>query len=406
MVRFGSIVITAFIALVLSGSNAQAGTIFSSVYAGDYTSYTLSGLTHSWDTSQPWSGDVVSSSTVGSQTASATNGGTYKGATTSSSGSANLSTGQIRGFQSAILAPGALATNAVALVYSGFGDSFQVFGPSGPFSWTPANQVQFTLAVTGHIDPGSVGSFNLVFAYGAPGALANNGRSVGGNFPAGQVQGGFVEIDGCNFGVGFSEPDVRMTCGSTLTMNAAGDVSGTVSAQFAPNGNFDWIVWMFLQGNPGTFGSSGPGSSSMNFSNTVTVGYSGPPATTTSSASGVFPGTFPAALTAAIDIKPGDFPNSINPTNQGAISVAILTTPTFDAVTVNPLTVQFGPNAAAPIQWALEDVNGDSKLDMILHFRTQDAGIVCGNTSAILKGNTFGGQAIVGSDSINTVGCK
>jgi hypothetical protein len=37
-----------------------------------------------------------------------------------------------------------------------------------------------------------------------------------------------------------------------------------------------------------------------------------------------------------IDIKPGSFPNSINPQSKGVIPVAILTTDTFDATTVDP----------------------------------------------------------------------
>jgi len=34
------------------------------------------------------------------------------------------------------------------------------------------------------------------------------------------------------------------------------------------------------------------------------------------------------------------------------------------------------------------------------------AGIQCGDTSASLTGQSFGGQAIGGSDSVNTVGCR
>jgi hypothetical protein len=110
----------------------------------------------------------------------------------------------------------------------------------------------------------------------------------------------------------------------------------------------------------------------------------------------------------AIDIKPGSFPNSINPRSKGVIPAAILTTDTFDATTVDPTTVRFGPTGteAASVQSALEDVDGDGDTDMILHFKTQDTGIVCGDTSASLTGETFGGQAIEGSDSIKTVGCK
>jgi hypothetical protein len=112
--------------------------------------------------------------------------------------------------------------------------------------------------------------------------------------------------------------------------------------------------------------------------------------------------------TVTIDIKPGSDPNSINPRSRGKIPVAILTTNDFDATTVDPNTVLFGATGteAAPVQSALEDVDRDGDTDMILHFNTQDTGIVCGATSASLTGETFSGQPIEGSDSIKTVGCK
>jgi hypothetical protein len=88
--------------------------------------------------------------------------------------------------------------------------------------------------------------------------------------------------------------------------------------------------------------------------------------------------------------------------------VAILTTDTFDAATVDPTTIRFGRTGteAAPVHSALEDVDGDGDADLILHFNTQATGIQCGDISASLTGETFGGQAIVGSDSIKTVGCE
>jgi hypothetical protein len=117
---------------------------------------------------------------------------------------------------------------------------------------------------------------------------------------------------------------------------------------------------------------------------------------------------FSALVTVTIDIKPGVFPNSINPRSLGKIQVAILTTDTFDASTVDPTTVLFGRTGieAAPVHAVLKDVNGDGKLDLVLHFNTEATGIPCGDTSAFLTGNTHGGQAIKGSDSIQTVGCK
>lgn len=111
---------------------------------------------------------------------------------------------------------------------------------------------------------------------------------------------------------------------------------------------------------------------------------------------------------ALIDIKPGSDPNSINPRSRGVIPVAILTTDTFDATAMDPTTILFGATGteASPMQSALEDVDGDGDTDMILHFKTEDTGILCGATSASLTGETSGGQRIQGSDSINTVGCK
>jgi hypothetical protein len=85
-----------------------------------------------------------------------------------------------------------------------------------------------------------------------------------------------------------------------------------------------------------------------------------------------------------------------------------MTTSTFDAKSVDPATVRFGAtgNEASPAHFALEEVNKDGDIDLILQFRTEATAIVCGNTSASLTGKTLGGQAIRGSDSINTVGCK
>lgn len=116
----------------------------------------------------------------------------------------------------------------------------------------------------------------------------------------------------------------------------------------------------------------------------------------------------PSVVPVAIDIKPGSFPNSINPSSNGVTPVAILATESFDATTVDPATVLFGVTGseAAPVHWALEDVDGDGDADMILHFNTQSMGIQCGDTAASLTGRTFTGQMIEGADSIDTVGCE
>jgi hypothetical protein len=102
---------------------------------------------------------------------------------------------------------------------------------------------------------------------------------------------------------------------------------------------------------------------------------------------------------ATIDIRP----DRINPMGQGVIPVAILTTAAFDAATVDANTVLFGRSGveAAPLQWALKDVDADGDLDLMLHFVAQTTGIQCGDTSASVAGTTVNGQKFAGSDSFD-----
>lgn len=109
-----------------------------------------------------------------------------------------------------------------------------------------------------------------------------------------------------------------------------------------------------------------------------------------------------------LDIKPDGVPNSINLGSNGNVPVAILSTVTFDAATVNPTSVHL---AGAPVKAknngklmaSLEDVNGDGRLDLVLHFATAAMLLNENSTEAKLTALTHNGRCISGTDSVNIV---
>jgi len=93
----------------------------------------------------------------------------------------------------------------------------------------------------------------------------------------------------------------------------------------------------------------------------------------------------PAVDRVQIDIKPGDSSNSVNCKNSTAnIPVAVLSSATFDATTIDVNSVRFGKTGTEArelhrkngqaVRHAPADLNGDGLLDMIFHFAANDAG--------------------------------
>lgn len=113
-------------------------------------------------------------------------------------------------------------------------------------------------------------------------------------------------------------------------------------------------------------------------------------------------------LDVPIDIKPDSDPNSINLGSGGTVPVAIFSTPTFDATTIDPLTVTL---ESAPVQLkgkgtpmtSKEDINGDGLLDLVVHISIEALQLNEGNTVAVLEGLTFNGLQIRGTDSVSIV---
>jgi len=68
-------------------------------------------------------------------------------------------------------------------------------------------------------------------------------------------------------------------------------------------------------------------------------------------------------LVVAIDIKPGSATNPINLDAPGKIPMAILSSATFDAASVDRATITFGRygTEATVVSTTLSDVNGDKR---------------------------------------------
>lgn len=87
---------------------------------------------------------------------------------------------------------------------------------------------------------------------------------------------------------------------------------------------------------------------------------------------------FPDQL--SIDVKPGSDQNTINPESNGVTKVAVLQTDDFDP-TSEDVRYRFGPHdvlsegeGATPVKSKVKDVNGDGRDDLVLYFRTDEAG--------------------------------
>ncbi|MBZ0282895.1 MAG: putative Ig domain-containing protein [Anaerolineae bacterium] len=113
------------------------------------------------------------------------------------------------------------------------------------------------------------------------------------------------------------------------------------------------------------------------------------------------------ALEVDIDIKPLSPFNRINLKSHGRLSVAILSSETFDARTVNPRTVTLAGSPVVTLWghpvYVILDVNHDGRKDLVVRVKIKDMELTETDTEATLEGETFGGQAIVGTDFVTIV---
>lgn len=110
----------------------------------------------------------------------------------------------------------------------------------------------------------------------------------------------------------------------------------------------------------------------------------------------------------SILLRPDDPPPAIiAPRSEGMIPVGILSTDTFDALTLAPPSLRLGPTGteAAPFRVSRTDVDRDGDADLQVLFSLPDTEVACEDTTLTLKGRTVGGEDVEASAAIVTEGC-
>lgn len=113
-----------------------------------------------------------------------------------------------------------------------------------------------------------------------------------------------------------------------------------------------------------------------------------------------------------VDIKPSSTPNTINLGSNGVIPVAILSSDAFDALTVNPGTVQLAGKAGVRMKGngayltTERDVNGDGLVDLELKIEVENLQPGDIQTGPVeVTGQTYGEdpQGFIGTDFVTVV---
>lgn len=119
-----------------------------------------------------------------------------------------------------------------------------------------------------------------------------------------------------------------------------------------------------------------------------------------------------SAVLVPIELKPGAAtPTTLNLKSQGVLPVALVSTPSFDALAVDPATITLGDPetgySASPSSWTTADVNGDGVTDLLLRFRIADlllSGAVTADTTRfVLTARTRAAQLVIGTTGVRIV---
>lgn len=125
--------------------------------------------------------------------------------------------------------------------------------------------------------------------------------------------------------------------------------------------------------------------------------------------------TCPTPVPVTIDIKPGNLKNTVKLSSKGTLAVAVLSTADFDASQFTPEMAHLNDantpmadtcTGASAVRWALDDENGDGKLDLVFFFHIQDLNFTLSTSAATLMAHgTYAGAVIhiQGTDTVNVV---
>ena len=122
----------------------------------------------------------------------------------------------------------------------------------------------------------------------------------------------------------------------------------------------------------------------------------------------IISGVTPRLQQINIDIKPGnDELAPINPKARGVIPVALLGSAEFDALTVDPDSLTFGPTgnekSLRRCHMQGEDVNGDGRPDVVCQFENQEARFARGDLEGTVRGKTSAGREFEGRGLLKVV---
>jgi hypothetical protein len=118
-----------------------------------------------------------------------------------------------------------------------------------------------------------------------------------------------------------------------------------------------------------------------------------------------------SAVAVPVEAKPGSSIAPINLKAGGILPVALLSTPSLDALAVDPASSAVGDpetgHAVKPVSWTTEDVDGDGRSDLLLRLSIEglveaDA-IRSDTTRLVLTGTSADGRSVIGAAAVRVV---